>query len=154
MWEEHWEKNEVNGEKYIFTSWWLYWPHRHLAVDRCEQHTARMFEFAAENWETKCSASSEVYVKVKVCGAAFSIESRKREGFRPSWTDCCGCSLRVLDLAGNQLEGLPPPLQWKTQILKELVVSLNKITKVSEYVFFFFLLSFVLTVHAQVSGAF
>ena len=38
-----------------------------------------MFEFAAENWETKCSASSEVYVKVKVCGAAFSIESRERE---------------------------------------------------------------------------
>ena len=49
-----------------------------------------------------------------------------------SRTNCFGCSLRVLDLAGNQLEGLPSPLQWKTQILKELVVSLNKITKVSE----------------------
>ena len=47
----------------------------------------------------------------------------------------CGCSLRVLDLAGNQLEGLPPPSQWKTQILKELVVSLNKITKVTESIF-------------------
>ncbi|XP_070193267.1 leucine-rich repeat serine/threonine-protein kinase 2-like isoform X2 [Littorina saxatilis] len=40
-------------------------------------------------------------------------------------------NLRVLDLAGNHLEGLPPPLQWKTQILKELVVSLNKITKLN-----------------------
>ncbi|XP_076447984.1 leucine-rich repeat serine/threonine-protein kinase 2-like [Babylonia areolata] len=40
-------------------------------------------------------------------------------------------NLRVLDLAGNHLEGLPSPLQWKTQILKELVVSLNKITKLN-----------------------
>ncbi|XP_025107353.1 leucine-rich repeat serine/threonine-protein kinase 2-like isoform X2 [Pomacea canaliculata] len=40
-------------------------------------------------------------------------------------------NLRILDLAGNRLEGLPPPNMWKTQILKELVVSFNKISKLS-----------------------
>jgi hypothetical protein len=44
--------------------------------------------------------------------------------------DSCVCSLRALDLASNELEGLPSPLQWKTQMLKELIVSRNKITKV------------------------
>nr|KAG5687425.1 hypothetical protein BaRGS_019824 [Batillaria attramentaria] len=40
-------------------------------------------------------------------------------------------NLRVLDLVGNRLEGLPPPTQWKTQILKELLVSQNNITKLN-----------------------
>ncbi len=51
-----------------------------------------------------------------------------------SW---CLCSvsvtnrLRSLDLCNNGLMGLPPPAQWSSQGLKEILVSHNRIKKVS-----------------------
>ncbi|XP_077988732.1 leucine-rich repeat serine/threonine-protein kinase 2-like [Glandiceps talaboti] len=40
-------------------------------------------------------------------------------------------SLRSVDLCSNDLVGIPPPIQWKTQSLRELLISHNKIKKVN-----------------------
>ncbi|XP_041348341.1 leucine-rich repeat serine/threonine-protein kinase 2-like isoform X2 [Gigantopelta aegis] len=40
-------------------------------------------------------------------------------------------SLRTVDLSDNILDGLPPPAMWKSQILKNIMVSRNKISKLN-----------------------
>ena len=40
-------------------------------------------------------------------------------------------NVKVVDLSGNNLEDIPPPISWSTQQLKELVLADNKIKKLS-----------------------